>query len=94
MAGVISPLHSKSPLRHPTKTKVKGSGQEFPLHISSTSPPHALHLALHILCTHNLVLQAGDGRATGELFQECVADVAEIFDSDFAGEEAVGGELA
>ena len=34
------------------------------------------------------------GRAAGELFDVGVADVAEIVDADFAGEEAVGGELA
>ena len=40
------------------------------------------------------VSQAGNGRAAGKLFQERVADIAEILDSDFAGEESVGGELA
>ncbi len=39
-------------------------------------------------------LDAGDGRAAGELGQESVALVAEILDADFAGEKAVRGEVA
>jgi len=40
------------------------------------------------------LLNAGDGWAAGEFSQEGVAFVAEILDADFAGEKAVGGEVA
>jgi hypothetical protein len=79
---VISHFHP------PTKTNIKSSGQECPLHIPAPT------LALNILYTHNLFLQAWDGRTAGEFFEECIADVAQIFDTDFAGEITVGGELA
>src|ERR1700722_15518728 len=39
-------------------------------------------------------LRLRHGRAAGKLLYECVSDVAEVFDTDFAGEETVGGELA
>src|SRR5580704_5967869 len=39
-------------------------------------------------------LQSRHWRAAGELLEIGIPDVAEIGDSDFAGEETVGGELA
>src|ERR1700722_17532422 len=39
-------------------------------------------------------LESRNGRAAGKFLHERVADVAEIFDADLAGEETVGGELA
>src|SRR5271167_4812227 len=38
--------------------------------------------------------EAGDGWAALPVHDVGVADVAEILDADFAGEEAVGGEVA